>query len=248
MSVYAVTDLHGRYDLYEQIKAFLKPEDTVYFLGDAADRGPDGWKLITALLEDPQFIYIKGNHEQMLVDAMREYKYFEGMSQDWAIGNLASNGGMETLYTWAAETREDYSYIGKLNRLPYYAEYRNKDGYLIWLSHSGYPPFINAHSGVNVVPERLALWDRDHCWVPTWGEDDQDMIIVHGHTPIPYFFEGYTDVEIEPGALWYCEDHKVCLDTGAWASGYTVLFDLDTFDEHIFYDEELTRLLEANEE
>ena len=55
-------------------------------------------------------------------------------------------------------------------------------------------------------------------------------------------------IQIDLGALWYCEDHKVCLDTGAWATGYTVLFNLDTFDEHIFCDEELTRLLETKEE
>lgn len=243
MATYAIADLHGRYDLYEQVKNFLKPEDIVYYLGDAGDRGPDGWKLIEAILKDPQFIFIKGNHEQMLVDAIREYRKSEGMYQDWAIQMLQSNGGMQTLYDWAAMTQEDYRYIRILETLPYSMEYRNKQGYLIWLSHSGCPPFKNIRQE-NVITERLALWDRDHCWVPTWGDEDLDMIIVHGHTPIPYFFEGYTDIEIEPGALWYCEDHKVCLDTGAWACGYTVLFDLDTFDEHIFYDEELTRLLE----
>lgn len=244
MSVYACTDLHGRYDLWEQIKAFLKPEDKVYYLGDAGDRGPDGWKLITTLLNDPQVIYLKGNHEDMFVQAMREYQWSDGRDYYMATRNMNANGGLPTFNDWLYSTNEDYSYINKLNRLPYCAEYRNQDGYLIWLSHSGFPPFKNRNSGKNVVPERLALWDRDHCWASVWGDEDLDMIIVHGHTPIPYFFEGYTDIEIEPGALWYCEDHKVCLDTGAWASGYTVLLDLDTFDEHIFYDAELTRLLE----
>lgn len=40
MAVYALSDLHGYLDLYKQIKEFLKPEDKVYFLGDAGDRGP----------------------------------------------------------------------------------------------------------------------------------------------------------------------------------------------------------------
>ena len=61
------------------------------------------------------------------------------------------------------------------------------------------------------------------------------MICVHGHTPIPYFFAGENiDIEIEPGALWYCHDHKVCIDNAAFATDCTCLFDLDTFDEHIF--------------
>ena len=69
MSVYALGDLHGHYEIYEKVKAMLKPEDTVYFLGDAGDRGPDSWKCIKAIYDDPQFIYIKGNHEDMLVKA-----------------------------------------------------------------------------------------------------------------------------------------------------------------------------------
>jgi serine/threonine protein phosphatase 1 len=244
MSVYAITDLHGRYDLWEQVKKFLKPEDTVYYLGDAGDRGPEGWRLISALMQDPQVVYIKGNHEQILENAIREYRQSDGLYQDWAIRLLATNGGMQTLYDWASMTQEDYSYIGKLKHLPSYVSYTNEQGYHIWLSHSGCPPFKNIRDEY-VIPERLALWDRDHCWVSEWGVEDLNMIIVHGHTPIPFFFEGYSDVEIEPGALWYCEDHKVCLDTGAYASGYTVLFDLDTFDEHIFYDEEAGKFIET---
>ena len=246
MSVYAITDLHGRYDLWEQVKKFLKPEDTVYYLGDAGDRGPEGWRLISSLMQDPQVVYIKGNHEQMLENAIREYRQSDGLYQDRAISLLAANGGRQTLYDWASITQEDYSYIGKLKHLPYHITYTNSQGYHIWLSHSGCPPFKNVRNEY-VIPERLALWDRDHCWISEWGIEDLNMIIVHGHTPIPFFFEEYSDVEIEPGALWYCEDHKVCLDTGAYASGYTVLLDLDTFDEHIFYDEEARKFIEAKD-
>ena len=64
--IYALGDLHGHYSIYEKVKAMLKPEDTVYFHGDAGDRGPDSWKCIKAIYDDPQFIYIKGNHEDLL--------------------------------------------------------------------------------------------------------------------------------------------------------------------------------------
>ena len=46
MSVYALADLHGNGTIYNKIKNFLKPNDTVYFLGDAIDRGPDGWTIL----------------------------------------------------------------------------------------------------------------------------------------------------------------------------------------------------------
>ena len=44
MAVYACSDIHGYYQIYEKIKSILKPDDCVYFLGDANDRGPDSWK------------------------------------------------------------------------------------------------------------------------------------------------------------------------------------------------------------
>ena len=63
MSNYVVTDLHGRYDLWEKIINKLQPEDTLYCLGDCADRGPDGWKIIAEAFANPQVVYLKGNHE-----------------------------------------------------------------------------------------------------------------------------------------------------------------------------------------
>ena len=60
MNVYACSDLHGMYDLYQQIKDFIKPEDIVYCLGDCGDRGPDGWQIITEIINNPQWIYLYG--------------------------------------------------------------------------------------------------------------------------------------------------------------------------------------------
>ena len=50
MARYACSDLHGRYDLAEQVIAHLNPSDTLYFLGDAIDRGPSSWDALMLLL------------------------------------------------------------------------------------------------------------------------------------------------------------------------------------------------------
>ena len=68
MAVYACTDFHGYYGLLIEIMAYLKPGDEVYFLGDANDRGPHGWRLMKDIYNQPQFHYLKGNHEDMFVD------------------------------------------------------------------------------------------------------------------------------------------------------------------------------------
>ena len=39
MANYVCSDLHGYLELYKKIKNFIKPEDTIFFLGDAGDRG-----------------------------------------------------------------------------------------------------------------------------------------------------------------------------------------------------------------
>ena len=66
MSNYVITDLHGRYDLWRKIMDKITPEDTLYVLGDCADRGPDGWSIITEAFEHPQVIYLKGNHDAII--------------------------------------------------------------------------------------------------------------------------------------------------------------------------------------
>ena len=52
MSVWAFSDLHGHLDLYKQIKEYVKPEDKLYYLGDAGDRGPQSWETVKAILKD----------------------------------------------------------------------------------------------------------------------------------------------------------------------------------------------------
>lgn len=231
VSVYAISDLHGMLCLYQEVKKFLKPEDKVYCLGDCGDRGPDPWETIKAVAADPQFIYIKGNHEDMLVNAMRKYAKYECFDRDYAL--LCFNGGKDTFEGWISDGANP-DWCNYLSKLPTYMEYCNKDDVKIALCHAG----LTAGSNPNT---RDLIWDREHIW-DTYYENN--TICVHGHTPIPGMIRGYRgslknffgareDSYVE-GALWYCNDHKVNIDCGSFFTGQTVLLNLDTFDEHIF--------------
>lgn len=227
MSVYAIADLHGCLDLFKQVKNFLKPEDTLYVLGDCGDRGPKGWELIKAVYEDPQCIYLKGNHEQMLVEAMQGNTY-----------SCYQCGGKKTFKKWVREGAKS-EWEHNLDTLSFYKEYINKDGLKIILTHAGFTPYEKYH-----IKENELLWDRKHYYEP-WEDDcDENVIIVHGHTPIPLMKRnlGFQNFNVL-GACWYCLDkinqpHKCNIDTGAYWLGYTVLLDLDTFDEHLFFNED----------
>ena len=232
MSVFACSDLHGMFDLYQEITNFLKPEDKVYCLGDCGDRGPQPWETIKAIATDPQFIYIKGNHEDMLVNAMQEYLRYEQFGREFNL--LASNGGGNTILEWINEGAK-VGWLRYLQKLPLYLEYKNKDNLTIMLCHAGLTP-----GKIMPINDDL-LWDREHFFEEI-EDEGKNSICVHGHTPIPLMIKRcgnlikFLNAEKYDGsgAFWYCHNHKVNIDTGAYASGSIVLLDLDTFDEHIF--------------
>jgi calcineurin-like phosphoesterase family protein len=230
MSTYVVSDIHGVYPIFEQIKKFLKPEDKCYVLGDCADRASEGWKIIQEVIKDNRFIYLKGNHEQLLIDAADQYNlYGDYYSEDYYV--LCSNGGEQTFLNWTyTPYRNEWLY--KLKELPTQAKYINTSGKEILLSHAGYTPGKNEYEW-----DEDLLWDRKH-FTDEWDEEKYpNSIIVHGHTPTLYVdaeLKKIRDKRIEPGAYWYCNDHKVCIDNGTFATGYSTLLDLDTFEEHIF--------------
>lgn len=217
--VFAVSDLHGMYNLWTQIKNFLKPEDTLYVLGDCADRGPHGWDIIKEVYNHPQTIYIKGNHEDMLVNAMHYYnRYGNKNTREYKI--LKNNGGAPTFYDWSCENQETRQlWYERLRDLPLQVDYVNKHDYTIRLSHAGFTP------GKKITNEDL-LWNRDHFFDYF---DVNNEIIVHGHTPVEFIEDNFNE-----GALWYADDQKVDIDNAAFYYGRCVVLDLDTFDEHIF--------------
>ena len=85
---YVVSDLHGNGLLWDKIKEKLNVDDTLYFLGDAIDRGPDGLYIMLDMLNDPRVTYIKGNHEQFVIDFLRATKDVESLN-DFEIFGLA---------------------------------------------------------------------------------------------------------------------------------------------------------------
>lgn len=236
---YAISDLHGAYNIYEQVCAMLKPEDIVFFLGDAGDRGYENWKLIKEIYDNPQWIYLKGNHEQLAVNALKEFRDISSRDEEEAIFHSRYsdfflweyNGGNST-YNQFVEDGRDWSWIEKLNNLPLIMTYINTKGDIIQLSHAGFNP---------EATERDYLWDRNHFYYRNWSGKENEYII-HGHTPIDimlnraYLLQDEVKFEPKPQILKYCEGHKINIDNGVFYTGYTVLLDLDTFDVYPLYD------------
>ena len=243
MSVYATSDWHGYMGIYSEVKAFLEPDDVVYFLGDANDRGIDGYSLMKLIYDDPQFKYLKGNHEQMFIDVARSWKS-SGLSDEQcykfntsSYRMIKNNQGVRTFDDWRKEG-SPMQWPERLDLLPLYDVYTNKDGMRIFLSHAGCTLWQErgVEDGSITLFDDL-LWSREHIY-DEWDEQcPANFKIVHGHTPIPHLKEKLGDwsgPKIAP--YWYADNHKCCLDQLTFSTGCTCLMDLDTFEYKIFRD------------
>src|SRR3979411_2895268 len=79
---YAIPDLHGRFDLLRDALAGIKDHaagntGTIVALGDYVNKGPDSRKVVERMrlgVDDGwQFFPLKGNHDAMMVEALRDH-------------------------------------------------------------------------------------------------------------------------------------------------------------------------------
>ena len=242
MRTLAFSDLHGQRNLWEQIKTFLRPDDKVYFLGDAIDRGEDGWAILKELLADPRITYIKGNHEDMMVNALRTFPRINSWSEDMTIWGW--NGNAPTME--AILNDDEATVLQTLNTvkaLPSSAVYINAEGREIHLCHAGFTP------GARPANEYDFIWDRDHLYTAVPEEyADGSIVVVHGHTPVPLLLndlderistatwlnnialaEHYSYQE-KNGIAIYADGVKIDIDCGCFFTGQISMLNLDTWE------------------
>ena len=235
--VYACSDLHGMYNLWTQIRDDCDETDKIIFLGDAADRGKDGLKIIQELLADKRVIYLKGNHEDMFAICVPEFAEGHFANMPW----WYTNGGKKTYDAVMELSYESQLYLArKLDKLPRSIWYESPLGHKVFLSHAG--------TDLHYTEEQLTmyfgckdayLWDRKHIGKGRPAEKEfKNVFQVHGHTPViddRFVFFGYNgDAKIE--TIFY-DDHKYCIDMCAFATCKAALINLDTFETKYFYDE-----------
>ena len=117
MSTYCFSDVHGQYILWEQIQKYLKEDDVCYVLGDCIDRGLDGYQILKEVLEDKRYIFLLGNHEDMML------RYFKTESPyDKRLWFL--NGG-EPTYNACKNDIDLHDILQKLDLAPKEIVYKN---------------------------------------------------------------------------------------------------------------------------
>lgn len=106
MATIAIGDIHGNRrqldDLLSRVVPELRPEDTLVFLGDYIDRGPDSKGCVERILRlktEAQFqvVTLLGNHEQWMLRSLKD-----PMRHSWLVGME----GMDTVKSYSVEAAE----------------------------------------------------------------------------------------------------------------------------------------------
>lgn len=211
--IYAIGDVHGKYDLFEKlVKEYDPLLHQLVLIGDLNDRGSktkECFLLGMRLVKETGAIYLRGNHEEYFLDFLKE-------PEDWYEPYLR-NGGKETieslLHTGATEEyspteiammiRSRYSeLIDFLCERPLYYEWKN---------------YIFVHAGVDLSKKD---WHQtsphDFIWIREAfhkGENQTGKTIVFGHTITPMLHG-----DMETTDLWK-KDQKIGIDGGAVFGG-----------------------------
>lgn len=222
------SDLHGCYNLYKKIKHFVQHDDVIYNLGDSGDRGYEPYITLKCILNDEQFICIKGNHEDMLIDWITEYKRFCDSEDNFpsysdACDLIKLNGGLDTIFQYRQEPIQEQNLLyEKLKSLPTHLELESNEKILL-LSHAGYTPHLDSSGNLIFPEEEDLLWDRRHLGDRFFDDELSSYYVIHGHTINEF------------NSMIYCDNHKINLDMGTAFSGKCVLMNLDDFTEiHLF--------------
>lgn len=174
----AIGDVHG---CAASLEALLKRATEQWgtghcwvFLGDYTDRGPESKAVVDRLIDfqsDHHCVFIRGNHDQMLLDAYRENKW-----RMWL-----QNGGEETLQSYESEAG---AFKLPEEHLRFFEEtklWHETDKYLF--VHGGMNPRKSiAENLKDSAEQERFMWQRDHIDADTSGS--WEKTVVFGHTPV----------------------------------------------------------------
>lgn len=170
---FAVGDIHGQYKLLNKAltyEGFDHSTDRLFSVGDIIDRGPNSKKCLK-LLNEPWFHMVRGNHEEMLINASNGF----GESYNWraSYGRWARRIDPEKLQSWAK----------KLQSLPI-AITLELDGYSVGICHAEPDGQNWQNMVVNPKSVDVMQWGRR---VLRNRPSDNVMGVdftLHGHTPL----------------------------------------------------------------
>ena len=213
-----IGDIHGCLKtLQHLLEKKIRPGtgDELYFVGDYIDRGPDSKGVLDYLIsmkdKGQKMVFIRGNHEEMLIESFSSETYFH----PWIY-----NGGGSTLESFGLTKEEYLNLPGDKKLSPKYMEFLSHTTYFIELDKA----YI-VHAGFNFVDDNpfhdldAMIWSRnfDYDRFKAKGKP-----VIHGHTPI--------DLDSIRRTLFDPERRLINIDAGCVYTEYPELGNLIALD------------------
>lgn len=205
--LYAIGDIHGCAGLLQSLLSIIALDASgapmrLVFLGDYVDRGPDSKGVIDALLtvgsERPETIFLKGNHEQAMLDFLER----PDLNEEWLHW-----GGDKTLESYGVAdiwTKRPDDLARELSsRLPpaHAAFLRGLTLFEVLgdyaFVHAGFKPGV----AIDAQTEEDCLWIRK-AFHNARAEERPDKIVVHGHHPVKKPLDAGWRIDVDTGAVW----------------------------------------------
>jgi serine/threonine protein phosphatase 1 len=184
---YVIPDLHGRFDLLRDALTEIAGHaagrtGTIVALGDYVNKGPDSRQVVermrAGVFDGWQLISLKGNHDAMMVEALRNPSKMQGWIEKGGDATLKSYGG--------DPSRIPQADIAWLDGLPLL----HADAHRIFV-HAGLDPGV----ALDAQADRTLLWKR---YPKGYQGGYGDRHVVHGHNSFaegPELYEGRTNLD-----------------------------------------------------
>ncbi|MEX2600104.1 MAG: metallophosphoesterase family protein [Balneolaceae bacterium] len=199
--VLAIGDIHGCLETLKALLAKLEsyPNHRLIFIGDYIDRGPDSKGVIDFLIklrENRECIFLRGNHEQMLLDALdkKDSSQFEMWYR---------NGGDRTLKSYGVRPEdpilpEDHMEFFRSTEI-----YHDTEHY--FFVHAGAPPHQTLKESIS-APQNTHnfLWSRAHLGLASTKWEKR---VVFGHTPRPEPIQTRDMIGIDTGCVYTMNEY-----------------------------------------
>jgi serine/threonine protein phosphatase 1 len=184
---YVIPDLHGRFDLLRDALAKIADHAAgnsglIVALGDYVDKGPDSKRIIERLrfgaLAGWGFVPLKGNHDAMMVEALRHPAKMAAWIEKGGDTALQSYGGSA-----AAVPQADIAWLDGLRLM-------HIDAHRVYV-HAGVDPDLP----LDRQPEEVLLWKR---YPKGYAAGFENFHVVHGHDNFPegpLLYEGRSNLD-----------------------------------------------------
>lgn len=211
--VFVIGDVHGQITMLKELLNHWQPAaEQLVFLGDLGDRGENSkatFELAYDLVQNSKAIVIKGNHDEMLENYLKNplkhhmlyYMNGGGYTIDSLLGKTTSQ---KHFLKNAREIKKQYPWLlAFLGSLPLFHEWED---------------YLFVHAGVNL---RLDDWRdssaHDFVWIREGFYDQPnttDKMIIFGHSVTANLYGDLSNFEI-----WESGDGLIGIDGGAVYGG-----------------------------